>query len=233
METVTVWRVWLTAPVEQGIGALSPDERAHARKLGPQEVAQRWIASRAALRAILGQRLGIAPAEVALTTGIAGKPELAAGELQFNLSHSENLMLVALGPIRVGVDVERRRVMKDYPQLARHFFSLLERQHLGGLPEENRHDAFFRCWCMKEAYIKGRGDGLSHDLESFSVELRPGQPPALLESQDGESWTLFDVDAAPGYSAALAVEGVCGGFQIADWATNAAPTTMASESLAN
>ncbi len=222
MEPITVWRVRLDAPVEHAFDLLSADEKAHARKLGPAEVASRWIASRAALRTILSDHLGLLPTEISFAAGLAGKPELVGGEVEFNLSHSEDIMLLAVAPIRVGIDVERRRVMQDYPQLARHFFSPHERDLLDSLPAEQRHNAFFRCWCHKEAYIKGRGDGLSHDLESFSVELRPDHPPALLESEDGEAWSLFDIDMGPQYAAALAVEGDGQTFHIQDWSPVAA-----------
>ncbi|MBV9691755.1 MAG: hypothetical protein JO202_18815, partial [Ktedonobacteraceae bacterium] len=63
----------------------------------------------------------------------------------------------------------------------------------------------------KEAYIKARGEGLSRPLDQFGVSLAPGEPAALLETDDdpGEAtrWSLRDLSPGSGYLAALAVEG--------------------------
>jgi len=108
-DEVDLWRVDLDAP---GInaGALSAGERARAARFLREEPRRRWQAGRAALRAVLGGYLGIAPAAVELELGHRGKPALADPEasLRFNLSHSGELALIALTRGReVGIDVER------------------------------------------------------------------------------------------------------------------------------
>jgi hypothetical protein len=106
---VHLWRVDLDAPGID-LGPLSADERARAARLLRDEPRRRWQAGRAALRTVLGGYLGIAPAAVQLRLGRRGKPALAdpAASLRFNLSHSDELALIALARGReVGVDVER------------------------------------------------------------------------------------------------------------------------------
>ena len=69
----------------------------------------------------------------------------------------------------------------------------------------------FRCWTRKEAYIKATGEGLSADLRSFRVTVRPGEAPRLECLTDGgpvgREWTLHNL-AFPhpysDYAAALA-----------------------------
>ncbi len=61
---------------------------------------------------------------------------------------------------------------------------------------------------MKEAYIKGRGEGVSLGLDTFAVR---DKPPALLRSSHGKDerkrWRFWTIDAGSDYAAALAVEG--------------------------
>ena len=70
--------------------------------------------------------------------------------------------------------------------------------------------AFFRYWVRKEAVLKATGDGLSIPLTQLTVS-GPDQPPELC------GWigrpllpgivTMYDLDAAPSYAAALALVG--------------------------
>jgi hypothetical protein len=72
----------------------------------------------------------------------------------------------------------------------------------------NRPLGFFNCWTRKEAFVKGRGEGLSLPLPLFEVSVNADEPAPLLrvahEIDDGLPWALTDIDAPPGYIASLA-----------------------------
>jgi 4'-phosphopantetheinyl transferase len=78
---------------------------------------------------------------------------------------------------------------------------------------------FFHCWTCKEAYIKARGEGLSLPLDRFQVVLILGEAAPLLsldgDPQEASRWSLRKLTPAPGYVAALAVEGQ--GWRLAQW----------------
>src|SRR5947209_9528837 len=102
VETVQVWVAPLdVAPtVLASLAAtLSPAERVRAGRFCFPVDARRFIAAHGWLRNVLGDTLGIAPAQLALTDG-PGKPRLADDEagLRFNLSRSAGLALVAVAP---------------------------------------------------------------------------------------------------------------------------------------
>jgi 4'-phosphopantetheinyl transferase len=119
----------------------------------------------------------------------------------------------------VGIDVELIRSDLKIEQIAERFFSHHEIATLRALPTELRQSAFFRCWTRKEAYIKATGKGLSLPLDQFEVSLTPGEPAALLSTQpdpnEAQRWSLRELTPAPGYAAALAVEGH--GWCLACW----------------
>lgn len=195
---------------------LAADEQARAERFYFARDRGHFIAARGALRAILGRYLSRAPERVSLCYGSHGKPALAdafdGNAIRFNLSHSQGVALYAFTRGReVGVDIERIRDDLKTAEIAERFFSRQEAAMLRALPIELRHQAFFRCWTRKEAYIKARGEGLSLPLDGFDVSLGPGEPAAMLgtrpDPSEASRWSLHDLAPAPGFAAALAAQG--------------------------
>jgi 4'-phosphopantetheinyl transferase len=141
-------------------------------------------------------------------------PGHAANQVEFNVSHSGDVALLAFAQGRaLGVDVDRVREDFDHEAIVRRFFSEQEQRQLAALAPAERKDyeGFFRCWTRKEAYIKAQGSGLSFPLHQFDVSLRPADANALLsthpDSSEAERWSLQEVPAGDGYVAALCVRG--------------------------
>jgi len=141
-----------------------------------------------------------------------GKPQLAGVSrgVRFSLSHSGECALLAISVGReVGVDVEEHRPV-DFLSLARSAFSPHERAALEELPMNEHADAFYRCWTRKESFIKARGDGLSFPLDGFDVSLDADAAQLLIacpaSPEDVSRWTIRNLPANPGYSAAITVE---------------------------
>jgi len=111
---------------------------------------------------------------------------------------------------QVGIDVEKLRRDFATSEIAERFFSIAEREALRALPQDQRHEAFFRCWTRKEAFIKALGEGLSHPLDQFDVSLAPGGPAVLLatrpDAQEAKRWKLWNIYVPGDYAAALAAE---------------------------
>ncbi|MGH7543772.1 MAG: 4'-phosphopantetheinyl transferase family protein [Gemmatimonadota bacterium] len=217
-DEVHVWRISLRS-IEPGRAweTLSDEERRRAARHRFAVHRTRFVAGRAALRAVLSAYLGVPPTEVPLVVGAGGKPRLADGEdLDFNLAHSEDVALVAVTRGRaVGVDVERLRRGVPYDRLARRFFAPCEAEALRRVPTRLRPAAFFACWTRKEAWLKASGHGLERGLPSalprFAVSVEP-RPTALAitfpdRPEEGGRWSLVDVRVGSGYAGALAVEG--------------------------
>lgn len=216
---VHVWRASLEQPatcVHRLLNLLSHDEQARANRFYLERDRRRFIVARGALRTILGCYLGVEPGQLRFRYEFHGKPflsdELGAGELRFNLAHSNELALYAFTCGReIGIDVEYIHPVPDIEQIAARFFSANENAALHMLPESQRLEAFFNCWTRKEAYIKALGDGLAYPLTQFQVSLRPGEPAQLLWAEGSPEkvtrWSMTALSPAPGYVAALAVEG--------------------------
>jgi 4'-phosphopantetheinyl transferase len=125
--------------------------------------AERFLLGRGLMRAWLAQILGCGAAELPFTALAHGKP-VVAGAPHFNVSHSGDLILLALHADRaVGVDLERDRTLLDWPAIARRYLGVAALQQLRrdhpDAPSQRR--AFLLEWCRLEARLKADGRGLS------------------------------------------------------------------------
>ncbi|MGH9278724.1 MAG: 4'-phosphopantetheinyl transferase family protein [Acidimicrobiales bacterium] len=214
-----VWRLWVDTlgPGRDDLAMLlSDEERARADRFRFAPDRRRFVVTHAWLRQILGHYLDRDPGEVRFVPNRWGKPEIdgEAGSMAVGLSisHSADLALAAIAcGRRVGVDVERIRDDIDVMAIADGQFAPTERRALHALPPAMRCRAFFTCWTRKEAYVKADGRGLSIPFDAFDVAVSSVEPAGLLsaswESGEASLWSWRDLDAAPGYAAALVVEG--------------------------
>lgn len=214
---VHVWRVPVdtsAADLASLQAVLSAEELAKAQRFVFERDRTCSIVAHSILRILAGRYVQTSPSLLRFTLNKYGKPALESPglPLQFNLSHSANLVLCAFAWRRnLGVDVEYMRANIDYDELARYCFSPFEQEILGGLSSDAKHQAFYNCWTRKEAYIKARGMGLSLPLDIFDVSLLPGDEAALLHSREDpgevQRWLMRRLLPGDGYAGALAVEG--------------------------
>jgi len=195
-----------------GVASLSGQELERAERFVAPEHGLRFRARRAFLRRVLGAYTGRDPETLTFDLGAHGKPRLVEDELAFNLSRTEDLILIAVTRGReVGVDVEADRPITDVTRLARRILNPREDEAFRALDESERRTAFFRLWARKEAVLKVTGEGLSRDPRSLDLGLethsigelwRPADEPCLA------GHALCDlVDAAEGPAACLCAEG--------------------------
>jgi 4'-phosphopantetheinyl transferase len=152
------------ADVERfGRTLLSRDEQRRLAAYRSRESAERFVVTRALVRLVLGERLGVDPCDVAISHTERGKPVLAES-LQFNVSHSGDLILLAVSDDRaVGVDVERRRDVERVQALVARWLTADERDQVTRIAESGLavSEAFLRVWSLKEARLKALGVGIA------------------------------------------------------------------------
>lgn len=193
---------------------LSQEELQKAARFRFAKDRNRFLVSRGTLRTLLGGYVGRDPSKIDFEFSEKGKPELAPGTgqgMRFNVAHSGDVIVWAFARERhLGVDVENIRFDFGVSEIAERFFSVTERKSLRALPIAQQHEAFFRCWTRKEAYVKATGDGLSLPLDQFDVTFAPGQPALLLDTRPDHSecdrWLMRSLDLKPHYAAALVIE---------------------------
>jgi len=160
-----VWGAMRSAPP-----ALLADEVHVVRlPLGDREEAGR------ALRDVLAAYLETSPEAIRILEGAHGKPELAGGELNFNLSHSGGAGLVAVSRERaVGVDVERIDSRRDALALAERALGAEGAAAVQAAPVSDRTAVFHRAWFRREGRGEMRGHGT---LDPAAGHPAPGDRP--------------------------------------------------------
>ena len=224
VEGAQLWCADLNQPahvIGQMTSMLSVSERERTAALRGAPARRRFVVGRATLRVILGRMTGVAPEQVQFLYGRDGKPTLGVADLSaapyFNVSHSRDLAIFAVaGHRQVGVDVEWTEGSAPIESVARRYFSHAERTLLDAAPDDQRRRLFFRIWVRKEAYLKGRGEGISHWIHEtdFSTldngsDAAPGAPARDQDNwtaRDQDNWTVRDISGLPtGHVASIAL----------------------------
>lgn len=94
-----------------------------------------------------------------------GRPHFEGSALpDFNLSHSDGFVAVAIGDGSVGIDLQGVNEDFDPVPLAERFFSQTEAGRIKNAQTSTRVDLFFALWTKKEALGKALGKGLTDTL---------------------------------------------------------------------
>jgi 4'-phosphopantetheinyl transferase len=124
------------------------------------------------LRTLLAAYLATDAAGLSIERRAAGKPFLADGSLQFNLSHSGEALLIGLSRAQpLGVDLEGGARSRPYLEMARRYFTGHEAAALAALPADRLASGFLDLWSAKEAVLKAIGRGIAFGLDRVGFAL--------------------------------------------------------------
>lgn len=161
--------MWWTELVGGSRTTLSVDERERADRFHHDRDRRRFVAGRTWLREMLGSALGADPTSIRFSYGRRGKPRLAFPPvpLEFSLSHSGEVAVLATSGRPVGVDVELLRPGVYDGPTAETVLSVSECAAIRSSVDPDA--AFLRAWTRKEAFVKVSGDGLERDLVDITL----------------------------------------------------------------
>ena len=171
--------VW--APRRDGV--LSRDEMERAARFVFPRLGEAWAGAHVLLREVLGRATLTSAAHVRIRTGEFGKPSVDG--VEFSLSHTGSVVLIGLGDLPLGVDVEKIPDDRTVQQVGPSFHPR-EAAELLGLPADERPGAFARVWVRKEALLKAIGTGLLRGISRDYVGAGtvPGTPVSGLRIHD-------------------------------------------------
>lgn len=140
----------------------------------------RFIAARVLLFGLLKKMGVISTNSLSFNYNSFGKPFIEDVDIQFNWSHSGDMIAVIIGPMSCGVDIELQtgKSIYEYRTLCSEveLSWLQKKSQQSGLTEQEH---FLDLWTAKESVVKAKGTGLSTDPRNIEI---------IFNSADAEHW---------------------------------------------
>lgn len=212
-ETIQIWHGNMAADnayYKNYWRVLDASEQAHAEKIKNDLLHKRFVESHGRLRNILAQVLNEPPEQLNIKKTDHGKPYLAdTPGLVFNLSHSENMMVIAVAwNCQLGVDIECCKSRGGLAGLVDKCFAEEEIVHWKQLPEDKKVTEFYRFWTRKEAFVKATGRGIGLGLSRCVINPENQSEFLRVPADYGQAstWHALDIDLGQGVRSALVTD---------------------------
>ena len=189
---------------------LDATEQAYAENIKNDLLRKRYVEVHGRLRNVLAQALNEPGKKISIKKAEHGKPYLAdSPELAFNLSHSANSMVIAVGwNCQIGVDIENCKPRTSLAELVYKYFAEEETAYWNKLPEAQKMTAFYRFWTRKEAFVKATGRGIALGLSQCVIN--PESPSEFLRVPancgQASEWHVQDLVLEPELCSALVTD---------------------------
>ncbi|HSD64457.1 MAG TPA: 4'-phosphopantetheinyl transferase superfamily protein [Ignavibacteriaceae bacterium] len=214
---VHVWNYPLNivdTDVEYFYGLLTDEEKKGIDKIRLQGVRDGRVISKVIVKDIISKYLGVNSDQIKYSYNRFGKPVLPEDinfpGLNFNISHSESLGIIALVKQKqIGVDLERIIDLADLDDIIKLCFSKNEQGFFKDLEGLEKTKLFYKVWTGKEAFIKAIGKGFSFPLENISFELNINKEIIISEISDFQDnidkWHVYNFSPEENYTSTIVV----------------------------
>lgn len=163
---------------------------------------QSFLLGRAALRSLLGELTGAAPAAIELKVLDDGRVVAPKTPYHVSIAHSGDRAVAIASRRRVGVDIEQ--IVEKPEALLRFVLHKDEIEHVNSLPVPN-NKRLFLCWTLKEAVLKAIGTGLLRSPKTVKLEISYDLGRASVKEDEGFLWEVR-FEQQEDYMLAVAVE---------------------------
>lgn len=189
---------------------LSIQEKIKASKYYTEYLSKKYIISHGILRYILGFYTKQHPQKIEFNYSEYGKPFLKNSNIQFNMSHSCNMVsyMIALN-YRVGIDIELHDKNLNIEDFADLVLTPEEYKYLSSLKSRDKLRLFYILWTKKEALVKAIGQGLSYPINTIEVIRLLSGKGVLLNDKNNElrqPWYCYELEVPENYSGAIGIE---------------------------
>lgn len=148
---------------------LHEDEVKRIKEIGNIAQAQRSGIGSLLVAHIVSGISGVPMRGISMHRYSSGKPFLPDfPNLHYNISHTHNMVVVAVGDHVMGVDIEA--ISAARMAIAKRFFSKLELEMLKHCKKRYLDTLFFELWTARESFAKATGTGIFASISHFIPE---------------------------------------------------------------
>lgn len=158
---------------------MSEEKQAKVNRFYFDDDRKRTVAGEMLARKAVAKRCGVSEESIVFGKNENGKPFAQNLDVQFNISHSEDMVVCVVADNPVGIDVEKIRQIDL--KVAKRVYTQDEIDYLYGGDETAILERFFELWTAKEAYLKFLGCGIVDKLNEMYVNTEN-----VLVQKDGE-----------------------------------------------
>lgn len=195
---------------EAALSCLTEAERQHANHFKSAVRREAYTRGRVLMRHLLEYVTGSPSEEHIIASDISGRP-VSNSVAGINISHSRGLTACIVATRgAVGVDIERRDVVRDSAKLAVEYFSPEEASWVG-----ESSDRFHMLWVLKESWLKATGKGLGGGLDTLHGLVDP--PHIRMSVAQGAPYALHLFSSADTYLAVTTTELNCDEIAVLGW----------------
>ncbi len=182
----------------RGADAFVKEEMDRARRMESDRARRDFLASRAALRQLLGQEVGEPAYSERFLLTKSGKPRVQGANIHFSLSRTKELAVIAISSRPVGIDVERNeRLSADLARKIRSSTDCLNVCFANSADARKKTSLNeIELWALLEAYSKLKDTRLA---EHFSDWGSPGGTVDRLPSGSDRPVIAYTVQMPRGY----------------------------------
>lgn len=173
MLNITLWNTQDLAPdlYLEFVPKLPDYEQERVEKMQSIQRRQEFVLGRHLLRTILQKNNLSYSSELVLSEGYQ-KPVLKNSELEFNLSHSNKMIALAISKTcKIGLDLQANAKKETLKKVAERYFHLQEQDYIASLDEEEELDVLQKLWTLKEAHTKLNNGLLLQSLSELNLDL--------------------------------------------------------------
>ncbi|VDL85205.1 unnamed protein product [Schistocephalus solidus] len=190
---------------------ISGSDQNSAIRYSYQRDVKAYMIARLLILYVLRRHFLLDPVDVSIERTAEGRPHLPSQPgFDFNVSHNgDYTVLAACTHGRVGVDVMRVELPPfgtsalKFLLKMKNIFAASEWNFLmSGVSDTDKMQRFFRLWCLKEAYVKALGVGLSMDLQTVEFQVSNATPICICA--DPARWTFEEHILGPNHTLAIA-----------------------------
>jgi 4'-phosphopantetheinyl transferase len=196
--------------------SISDQDKKRASLFAKENDRNLFITAHYALDSILKDVFHISPI---ILVDQYGKPFIKGHPIQFNISHTENRVLLGFSQNAIGIDIEKITALPDLDLLIEYSMHPDEIYFLNAQEPLHKLQLFYRLWTKKEALVKAMGIGLGKELSSFTLK----------STLEDDSWNAYEISINDRYSAAIATQISC--CSIVGYQLTLTPSGLGNKSL--